>query len=153
MDRRRGLVQHQGDGQIGGGGGAGLLEHRPFGGTRQGQHQAARGQQRGQGQGQAGVGRGGGLGPGQRPLGQQGLRQAGGAGSGDIVAPVGLVDFVVVITSVSKREAAPLVFRMDQAVMAAIRALPRRCQPAMKLSSLISMPLAKTLNLALPVHS
>lgn len=41
-------------------------------------------------------------------------------GDGDIVAPVGLVDFVLVITSTSKREAAPLVFRMDQAVMAAI---------------------------------
>ncbi len=41
-------------------------------------------------------------------------------GSGDIIAPVGVVDFALVIASTSKREAAPLIFRMDQAVMAAI---------------------------------
>jgi len=41
-------------------------------------------------------------------------------GHGDIVAPVGLVDFALVIASTSKREAPPLIFRMDQAVMAAI---------------------------------
>ena len=41
-------------------------------------------------------------------------------GSGDIVASVGAVDFALVIASTSKREAAPLIFRMDQAVMAAI---------------------------------
>jgi len=41
-------------------------------------------------------------------------------GEGDIVAPVGAVDFALVIASTSKREAAPLIFRMDQAMMAAI---------------------------------
>ena len=41
-------------------------------------------------------------------------------GEGDIVAPVGTIDFILVIASTSKREAPSLAFRIDQAMMTAV---------------------------------